>query len=151
MTLQFDSPRFGPIEVSDDAVVHFERGLPGFPGCSRFIVMDHDRETPLKWLQCVDRPEVAFLIVEPGEIGASYELDVPAEALPVLGLTHESPPENVVVFLILNAEEGQLTANLRAPIVVNLATRGACQLILEDASAPLRHPIAKRAKAEASV
>jgi flagellar assembly factor FliW len=151
VTLQFVSPRFGPIEVSDDAVIHFERGVPGFPGCPRFIVMDHDRQTPLKWLQCVDRPEVAFLIVEPGQIGAAYELDVPADALPVLGLTPDASPENLAVFLIVNAEQGELTANLRAPIVVNLATRGACQLILDDPGAPLRHPIAKRDKAEAEL
>ncbi len=149
MTLQFVSPRFGPIEVSEDAVLHFESGLPGFQGCRRFIVMDHDRETPLKWLQCVDRPEVAFLIVEPGEIGAAYDLDLPAEALRVLGLTTDTPTENVAVFLILTAEEGELTANLRAPVVVNLAKRGACQLILDGAGAPLRHPLARRAKQEA--
>ncbi len=151
MMLQFDSPRFGPIEVSEDAVIRFEQGMPGFPDCSRFILMEHDRQTPLRWLQSVDRPEVALLVAECGEIGAAYDVEVPAEALPVLGMAPGASAQDLAVFVVVNAEQGDLTANLRAPIVVNQATRAACQLILDDATAPLRHPIAKRRAPEAEV
>ena len=48
--MKFDTSRFGTVEVAEDKLLHFEHGLPGFPDCTRFIVMDHDRETPLKWL-----------------------------------------------------------------------------------------------------
>jgi flagellar assembly factor FliW len=34
-----------------------------------------------------------------------------------------------------------MTANLKAPLVVNLATGLAAQVILEDPRFPLRHPI----------
>lgn len=140
--MKFESPRFGTLEVAHDRVLDFPRGLPGFPECKQFIVMDHDRETPLRWLQCVDRPEVAFLIVEPQQVLASYGVEVPAHVLAFLGWSDEShDPADVLVFVILNAGEADLTANLRAPVVVNARTRRAFQLILEDPALPLRHPI----------
>jgi flagellar assembly factor FliW len=139
---RFESPRFGALEVADDRVLDFPRGLPGFPDCRQFIVMDHDRETPLRWLQCVDRPEVAFLIVEPQQVLGAYGVEVPRHVLGVLGWDGDShDPADVLVFVILNAGESALTANLRAPVVVNARTRRAFQLILEDPGLSLRHPI----------
>jgi flagellar assembly factor FliW len=140
----FESPRWGKIDVDDARILHFQTGLAGFTGCERFIVMDHDLDTPLKWLQCVDRPELAFLIIEPEQILTSYSLDIPAPALHALGWPVDAAqvqPQDIAVFVILNANGDQLTANLRAPVLVHIARRQALQLILDDPSIPLRHPI----------
>jgi flagellar assembly factor FliW len=139
--IKIESPRFGTLEIPPDRLLDFPRGLPGFPDCRQFIVMDHDRETPLRWLQCVERPEVAFLIVEPQQVLASYGLEVPQHVLASLGWTEEGDPADVLVFVILNAADATLTANLRAPVIVNSRTRRAFQLILDDPALPLRHPI----------
>jgi flagellar assembly factor FliW len=139
--MRFESPRWGVIEVEDDKLITFERGLPGFPDCTQFIVMDHDRETPLKWLQCVVRPEVAFLIVEPEQVLASYEVEVPDSVLSLLELEKTNGADDVAVFVILNVEEKALTANLRAPVVVNIRARRAHQLILDDPNIPLQQEI----------
>jgi flagellar assembly factor FliW len=139
---KIDSPRFGALEVPEDRVLEFPRGLPGFTDCRQFLVMDHDRETPLRWLQSVDRPEVAFLIVEPQQVLASYGVEIPRPVLAFLGWTEDGDPDDLLVFVILNAGDGALTANLRAPVVVNARTRRALQLILEDPALSLRHPIA---------
>lgn len=139
--MRFDTPRFGTVEVAEDRILRFGGGLPGFPLCKRFIVMDHDRDTPLKWLQCVDVPDVAFPVVEPEQVLPSYELDVPPETLTVIGWKETDDPTSISVFLILNVSDGNLTANLRAPIVVNLDNHCAHQLILDGADADLRHPI----------
>lgn len=141
--MKFSTPRFGDIEVPDETLLVFENGLPGFPDCTQFVVLDHDRDTPLKWLQCVDRTEVAFLIVEPEQVLSSYELVVPEPVLNQLGWTEGDDPNHVAAFVILHMEGDQLTANLRAPIVVNIAKRRAHQLILEDSSISMQHSIGK--------
>ncbi len=140
--MKFETPRFGTIEVEEDKLLQFEQGLPGFPTCKRFVVMDHDRETPLKWLQCVDRPEVAFLVVEPEQVMGSYQVDVPDTVLRQLGLEEAADPSEVAVFVILNISDEKLTANLRAPVVVNIAQRRAFQLILDRPDVSLRYPLA---------
>ena len=50
-------------------------------------------------------------------------------------------PSDLIVFVILNVEEDSLTANLRAPVIVNAKNRKALQLLLEDSDSPLRHPV----------
>ncbi len=139
--MKFESPRFGVVEVPDDDVVHFERGLPGFPECTKFVVMEHDIDTPLKWLQCADRPEIAFLVIEPEQIMPSYEIDVPKSILSLIGWESNNGPGDVAVFVILNAQESELTANLRAPVVVNVKNRRAHQMILDDPELPVRHVV----------
>jgi len=139
--MRFATPRWGEIEVDDAKVLHFATGLAGFPDCSRFIVMDHDVETPLKWLQGIDRPELAFLVIEPEQILASYEVDVPEQILKNLGWSDDVKPADVAVFVILNVDGEELTANLRAPIIVNIGNRNAFQLILDDPDVPLRYPV----------
>ena len=141
--MRFESPRFGVIEADEAAALAFPEGLPGFPDCTRFIVMDHDRETPLRWLQCIDRPEVAFLIVEPEQVMASYSVDVPPLVLEQIGWDDtKDSASDVLVFVILNVDGSELSANLRAPVVVHTGNRRAIQMIAEDMSLPLRHPIA---------
>ena len=141
--MRIESPRFGVIEAEDEAALCFPEGLPGFPDCQRFIVMDHDRDTPLRWLQCIDRPEVAFLIVEPEQILTSYSVDVPPLVLEQIGWDNETDSaSDVIVFVILNIEGSELSANLRAPVVVHSGNRRAIQMIAEDMSLPLRHPVA---------
>jgi len=152
--MKFESSRFGAIEVDEEKILHFPRGLPGFSGCTEFIVMDHDKETPLKWLQCVDRPEVAFLVVEPEQILLSYGLEIPEPVLAFLGWQKETgDPRDVVVFVILTVDGENLTANLRAPVLVNLENRRAHQMILDDPQIPIQYPIrpepAKKAEAPA--
>ncbi len=140
---QFESPRFGSIEVDEEQFIHFERGLPGFPGCHDFVVMEHDRETPLHWMQSVDRPEVAFLIVEPAQVLSTYRVEIPPRILASLAWDENHDAEqDVAVFVILNAEGSTLTANLRAPVLVHMKTRRGHQMILDDPSLPLRHEIA---------
>jgi len=142
--MKVDTPRWGAIEVDPDTVIRFETGLAGFPEYADFIVMDHDRDTPLKWLQCIDSPDLSFVIVEPEQILASYAVDVPDPVLKKIGLSQDATPADVAVFVILNCDHEQLTANLRAPVVVNVAARRAIQLILDDPAIPLRHPVAPR-------
>jgi flagellar assembly factor FliW len=140
--VRVQSPRFGSIEVEKTQIIEFEMGLPGFPDCTRFVILDHDRETPLKWLQALDRPEVAFLIVEPDQVVPGYQLKMPAGVLPALGWTDGDDAKDLGVFLILNVEDGELTANLRAPVIVHVRERRALQVIVDDPDVPLRRRIA---------
>ena len=126
-------------------VVERHRGrieLRSEPGCTEFVVMDHDTDTPLKWLQCIDLPEIAFLVIEPEQILLSYALDIPEPVLAFLGWQKETgDPRDVIVFVILTVLDSNLTANLRAPVVVNVKKRRAQQMILDDPEIPLQHPV----------
>ena len=72
---------------------------------------------------------------------ASYEVEVPKSVLGLLQLEDPEEADDIAVFVILNVEEKMLTANLRAPVVVNVQARRAYQLILDDPNIPLQQEI----------
>jgi flagellar assembly factor FliW len=139
MKLQASPPT--PRGVGEDQVIHFEWGLPGYPACTRFVLSAREESVPLQWLRCLDRPEVAFLVAAPERVVPGCELDVPPEALSVVGWKDSDDPANICALLILSVEDGQLTANLCAPVIVNLQNWRGYQALLDGPSSALRHPL----------
>lgn len=138
--MKLTTTRFGTIEVSDDEALDFPEGIIGFPDCRRYIVLDHDTGIPLRWLQAVERGDLAFPVMDAYTLLPDYMGTVSPADLVALGV---GTGKDLVTFVILTIPRGApelTTANLRAPVVVNPATRTARQvLVLEDY--PIRYPL----------
>jgi flagellar assembly factor FliW len=123
------SPRFGEFDVPKDRVLYFPQGLIGFPRVRRFVILDHRPGSPFKWMLCVEQPDVAFAVVEPGKLVPGY--DAPLElAARTLGIE----PADVALFVIVTIppDPTAMTVNLMAPVVVDVRSRTSRQLVLED-------------------
>ncbi|WP_447972104.1 flagellar assembly protein FliW [Nitrospira sp. Kam-Ns4a] len=141
--------RFGEIEVTDEAIIRFPSGIIGFPRSVRYVMLDHDREAPFKWLQSLDEPELAFVVMDPARFKPDYRVEVPLEALAEL---HPDEGDDLILLVILtipSADPGRVTANLRGPVVVNPRTRLAKQLVLPE-DVPTRHPVFPQGAASGS-
>lgn len=132
---------FGELEIGDDAVIHFKHGIPGFENVKRFVLIDSDEEgSPFKWMQGVDEPKPAFVIVDPFVIRKDYEIKLDDEVLDELEI---KSPTDVSVFCIVVVPEdiSKMTVNLQAPVVINCANRRGRQLILDTDRYGVRHYI----------
>jgi flagellar assembly factor FliW len=89
-------------------------------------------------LQAIDRPELAFVVCDPRLFVVDYHAPIKAEELEQLGLADVSGAQ---VFVIVNKVDDLLTANLQGPLVINLETRQARQLVLSDRRYSTRHPL----------
>lgn len=123
------SARFGDFKVPVDRVLHFPQGLVGFPRARRFVILDHRPGSPFKWMLCLEQPDLAFAVVEPGRMVPGY--------LPPLELaarTLGTDPADVALFVIVTIppDPTAMTVNLMAPVVVDIRTRTSRQLVLED-------------------
>ena len=68
---------------------------------------------------------------------ASYEVEIPAEVLAALDWDESRDrPHDVSIFVIMTLDGAELSANLRAPVVVHTRSRRAHQLIVDDANCP---------------
>lgn len=128
-TIHVQSSRFGALDVPANRVLHFPRGLVGFPKARHFVILDHRPGSPFKWMLCLDQPDIAFAVAEPGGMVPSYRapLEHAARALGV-------DPTDVALFVIVTIPPDPLamTVNLMAPIVVDVRTRSSRQLVFED-------------------
>ena len=82
--IKLKTSRFGDIEVEQDKIVNFPDGLIGLPDIKEFILIDH-KDTPLKWLQAMDDPDIAFIVVPPDEISEGYNVDIDKKVVKIFG------------------------------------------------------------------
>lgn len=132
---------FGPMTFARDGILTLPAGLIGMPGKKTFGLGDMPDPSygNFKLMQCIEQPDLAFLVLPieflPDRIGAA---DI-TEALNALSV----PPEQAALLLIVTARKnnGQvtLTANLRAPVVVNRKERVARQYVMPNSTYEIRH------------
>lgn len=135
-----ETRRFGSIEFSQDDIVIFPDGMIGFSGCNHFLILQHKEGSAFRWLQSVENPDVAFLIVDPTQYVPDYEFKIHESVVSGLELTEETPHLVYTVVTIPKGNPEGMTLNLTGPIVINATNQKAKQLVLEDPRWPLRHP-----------
>ena len=131
--------RFGEIEVEEDEIVHFPAGIPAFEEEHDFLIIPYAEGSPYVFLQSVQTPNLAFLMTVPLVFFPDYEFTIDDDVEKELGLTS---PEDVLIYTILTLagkEIRDLTANLMAPIVINVKTRLAKQIVLDRSSYTTKH------------
>lgn len=132
-----ESRRFGRIETPSSNLIEFE-SLPGFPSAHRFVLLQHDRESPFGWLVCADEPELAFVVTDPRNFFPDYSPELPAALTRPEG---SEPFADLAVLAIADIHSGEVHLNLAAPLVVDLDRRRAAQVILEGVDYPVRKRI----------
>jgi flagellar assembly factor FliW len=138
--VKLSTTRFGTVEVPDKDVLFFSSGVLGFPDVRRYVMLDHGRNTPLKWLQAVDKPELAFPMVPATDLMEDYHITVAPEDLAALGKDSTAELQAFVILTIPNGAPERTTANLKAPIVMNPTTHLARQVLVEQ-DYPIRYPL----------
>lgn len=135
--------RFGAVSISADDVINFPEGLLGFNELRRFVLLDDPTDEIFAWLQSCEDPNIAFPILEPELFTANYSVQLTKHDLETMGL---SSLDGIRCFTIITipADPTQMTANLKAPIVVHVGTRKARQVVLQDNSLAIREPIFTR-------
>lgn len=138
--LKVQTTRFNEIEVAEDDVIELPAGVIGFPELKRYVLLDHETQSPFKWLQSLDDGAIAFVLLNPLLFKADYTVEVSESEVDDLDLTKE---EDAVISVIVTIPSNpkNMTANLKAPLVFNLKNRKGCQVILSNSKYQTRHNI----------
>ncbi len=134
------SRQLGEIEVTQDSLLTFPTGIVGFPAIQKFVVLDVADDCLYQWFQSMEEPDLGFVIVDVHLFNPEFQVEISNEGLAELEIGQTDPVLILAVVTIPSGHPEQATANLRAPLVVNLRTRKGKQLILNE-SLPLRFPL----------
>ncbi len=123
--------RFGEIEISEETVIQFPSGILGFPDSKSYALLNTDDASPLKWLQSVDDPSLAFVVTNPNLFKPDYIIDAYRNDLFDIDVKNA---EEVLVLVIVTVpkDPSKMTANLKGPILINTLNRKAKQLIVDN-------------------
>jgi flagellar assembly factor FliW len=142
-TMSVNLPRFGEFAYAQTDVFEFPWGLPGFPEHHRWLFLTLDSQPSFVWLQSLDDLGVALPAANPWMIFDEYDPKIPAHAFTSLEIQGAADFTFLCV-MVVTAEARDMTMNLASPIVVNLRTRKARQVTIEDGGYSLRAPIPRK-------
>ncbi len=139
--LSLKTRNFGTVTVQPEQIITFLPGLLGFGHYHRYVLLERPQDTPFFWLQCVDCPDLAFVVVDPRVFFPAYQ---PACHPEVLREVAAQDPQEVKVLVILTIPPGRpqdLTANLMGPLIINMRTRRGRQIVLDNPNFSHQQPL----------
>ena len=138
--MRIESTRWGEIEVPEESVIHFPRGLYGLDGGQYYCLLEHGEASCFLWLQAVDSPAVAMIVTDPLLHFPEYEVTIPDPAAALLQA--EAPADLALYSTVTVAPEGSpIYTNLLGPLIINPIARRGMQLILDGSPYKTRHEI----------
>jgi flagellar assembly factor FliW len=131
----FISARFGELEVGRDTIIEFPQGLIGFSNYRNYVLLDH--KEPFSWLHSIEEPSLAFVVIDGFQFGKMYDLSIPAR---VKECDFQEDDEYAILIVVTVRESLALTsANIKAPLFVNVRNRRGVQVICEDPKLSTRY------------
>jgi flagellar assembly factor FliW len=127
--MQITTTHFGPVEIDVDDILLFPRGVIAFEDCRHWVLLSDQENPALAWLQSVSRSEVALPVVSPRRLAPGYSLHVGRGQLLPLEF---SQFDQAYVLAVVSQSDGDLTLNLKAPLIINLDRRLGRQVIATD-------------------
>lgn len=131
---------FGEIEVPEEKIIHFKEGIPGFPQIRKFAILEIESLKPFHYLQSLEDPPIALLVVNPFLLQSSYQFEVSEKEAEEL---QADKPEEISIFAVatIPTDPSEATINLMAPILINDRNRCGKQVILLESHYSVRHPL----------
>ena len=140
--MEVHTARFGTLTVDENQIIRFTKGILGFEGIERYVLLPHGEESPFMFLQAVDVPELAFVVTDPTRFVPGYQVKVYADDLEGIEYA-ESDEVSILAIVRVPPDPREMTANLLAPLVINMRNRLAKQVVQQDSSYSVRHRIAR--------
>ena len=132
--------RFGQVQVEQDDIINFPEGILGFNELKRFVLVDDPTDEIFAWLQACDEAGIAFPVLEPELFTEIYKVTLSKTDMESIKLA-QGDKYRMFSIVTIPDDPTKMTANLKAPVVVNVAHRMARQCVLQDNNLAIREPI----------
>lgn len=127
----------GNIEYSENDVLSFAHGIPGFEEEKQFILIPaEDIEFPFSYLQSVQSADLAFIVTDPFLFVENYDFELSSSDATALNVKNDEDLADISVLTIVTIpnDVDQTTINIMAPIVINHASKVGRQVLLSEYS-----------------
>jgi flagellar assembly factor FliW len=137
--MQISTVRFGTIEVDDKKLITFKDGLPGLEEYQNFVILQLSESYPVVWMQSTQEGNICLPVLDSFLALPEYTFNIGDEDVEELRL---DGPENLLVLsvCVIPEEIEGMTMNLAAPIIINMTTGQAKQIILSGGEYNVRYP-----------
>ncbi len=140
---QCESKYFGTVSYDQQTMITFPAGLPAFENHRRFVPIEDAARLPFIFLQSLEDARLCFLTLPVTVLDPHYQLKMSAEDLAAIGLQQPAGLARDLLCLAVVSfnPDGNPTANLLAPIIVNGGARMGVQSVRDDFAYGCSHPL----------
>ena len=124
--MDIKTTRFGVLTVESEDLIQFPAGLLGLEDCLSWVLLADAHNESLGWLQNTKRPDLALAVVSPRRFVPDFQLRVSRSEIAPLSLMEIRQAQ---VLVIVNKHEGEITLNMKAPLVINPEKRLGRQVV----------------------
>ena len=138
--MQIQTKFLGELNIDEQDIVRFPGGLMGFEEHKEFILLDIPDNPHFKILQDIHEAYIGFIVINPWNFFASYDIVIPDDELKKIEIEDK---KDLVLYNIvtLGVSFTDSTANLLAPVVININKRTGLQYILNNGDYTTKHPL----------
>jgi len=140
-SVTFESQALGRVTVSEDHIITFPSGLPGFPDEHRFVLINDHLEPPFYCLHSVDNPSLAFVVTDPTALVPDYRPKNSAGIMRELSASSSEDLQTLVTLTIPPGRPREITANLMSPVLINPERGLGKQVVIEKPHYSHQYPI----------
>lgn len=138
---------FGQVSISEEGIIRFVSPIFGFEDFTDFVLLsDTNISESFLWLQSVQEPDLCFILVDSRLTYPEYAPRLPEEA------KHELSRKGLInpaywAIAVISQEFSKSTINLKSPVLIDLDSKKAAQVILDE-DYPIRAPLIPQEKGE---
>ena len=135
--------RFGKVTLQLAKALHFPKGILGMPEKKQFCINDFpmERFKQFKLLQSVEDDDLAFITFPVGAVNEFIQRDDITEACQTLSINESDLAVLLIVTVHRRVNSISLSANIRAPLLIDTANKVATQYVLPNNKYDIRHPL----------
>jgi flagellar assembly factor FliW len=129
-TIRINTVRFGTLDVNKNQVIHFPKGILGFPNERAFVLIEKAEGAQAGYLVSASTPWLAFPVMDAALLAPFY----PNPSAQIIAKNAGLACDDVAMLLVMSRQNGsaQLSVNMLAPLVIDMTTRSGAQVMLDS-------------------
>ena len=141
--MKFNTVKFGEIDISETRIFDFVLPIIGFDTLRKFVILEPSKDTLFKWLQSLEDPALAFPIISVSSLNLDYSIDLPDNVVEDLAVTTVDSLLVMNITSIPQDDPRGTTINMLAPLIFNIDSQKAGQIVLSGSGYDISYPMFK--------
>lgn len=128
----------GEFQIDGSKIIAFEEGILGIEDTKEYCVVPITNKENFYLLQSIKDENISFVLINPWDIFKDYEINLEDSYLKSMEIKDSS---QLAVYSIISFKKNDITANLLAPVVINVETKKGSQIVLHSSGYKTKHSI----------
>lgn len=140
--MEIISKLFGKIEYAKENIILMDEGLIGISDKKNYILIEKEDFKPFSYLQSIDDGSFILIVINPLLVEKEYKYSILQDDINALEIAELDPDSfSLLAIVIFSNRIEHITVNLKAPILVNVKTKRAKQIILLNDDYGVEEPL----------